>query len=240
MMMALYSLILIGTALLISWGGERILNRVLKELGIPRIYAQLAIIAAVLAVFIIVSLSAGVLIGATVLLFATAWHRTTLPLSMRQAWVPLVLGIALGVLGIHTSAGQWPTMLPLAAGIALAVITSSACVFTARQASMDMIRFAGVTIAAAFPLALAPVLFPSAHTSIALDVALLSAGMLGGILIPYSRRFAAAFVRLPVALIMAACIMQAVRYGAWPLAVVSFGLFVMGMLSVRQHELHHD
>jgi len=85
-------------------------------------------------------------------------------------------------------------------------------------------------VAAAVPLAFAPLLFASAHSSLALDAGLLCAALVGGMRTVNSHTRAAAFVRLPIALLLVYGMMQAVRYGAWPLAVCSLLTWVVGML----------
>lgn len=229
-MMAVYELILVVSTLFCSWSAGRIAIFLLKELGLKPKYAQLATILSMLAFLLIISVPAGLLIGALVLVISgivTPGARSHFSI---ETLLPLLIAATLALVGLQESPGTWPTFVSVMAIEACAWAVFAASVMIARGTQIHTLHFNLGTTLAVLPLALVPVLYADAHDSLALDAGLVCAALVGGMRTVHRDMNAAAFVRLPVALIVGYGIMQAVHYGAWPIATASLLIWIFSML----------
>lgn len=226
MMYALYMIILLASAALASWGGGRILARVGKELGLSTAVPQLAVSLAIIAFLLVVSMPAGILIGMLFLLAAPLLPRG-------QIWLRAAALLS-GLLGVAEATGGWPAPLPEAVGFALAALTMAGLLAVADRHALPVRRFGMIILAGMLPLIVAPLLYKTAHTSLALDALLIGAAVLGGMPGHGKGEPAAVFLRLPVVLALGYGMVQAVRYGAWPLALASLLITLAGLVSGRE------
>lgn len=220
-MMSVYTLVILLSAWLGGWIGARMLARFAKQIGFDAQYAQAAITLSMLAFLTVVSVSAGALIAAIVA--ALAGFVT------RSPWVPLLVVIALATVGVWESPGTWPEAVPEIGFLLLAAVVFALSVGAARTAALALPVLGGVTGAACLPLLIAPFVFSAAHTSLALDAAIILAALAGGIVVLSRTVEAAAFVRMPLAVLMAYGAIQAMHYGAWPLGIVSLLIWLAGL-----------
>jgi hypothetical protein len=229
-MMAMYELILIFSTLFCSWAIGRVALFLLHELGMKTKYAQLATILSMLVFLMVVSVPAGLLIGAFLMLvtgIVTPGARSNFSIIIL---LPLLIAASLALIGLRESPGSWPEILPPLVIEMWAWIVFAACVLIARSVQVRTAQFNAWTVFSILPLALGPVLYPRAHDSLALDAAIICAALAGGMRTVKGDMNATAFVRLPVALMVGYGIMQALRYDAWPLAAVSMVIWLGGLL----------
>ena len=216
MMMAFYTVLIVGSAYVAALLGGRTLARIGKQVGFAEHYAQLAITFAALAFLTVVSVATGVVLAA--LLGALAWLVT------RSAWLPLAAMVVLATVGVWESPGSWPASVPVIGFLLLAAL-----LFAARTAEIGLPMFAAVTVAACLPLLAAPVVFASAHGSMALDAGIVLAALAGGLMALPGAPVAAPLLRLPLAVLVAYGAVQAMHYGAWPLGIVSILIWLAGL-----------
>lgn len=220
-MMALYTVVIVGSAYLLGWLGTRTLLRFSKQLGFDAGYAQLAITLAMVAFLTVVSMATGVLIAA--LVGAVAWVVT------RSPWLPLAAMVILATVGVWESPGAWPASVPVIGFLLLSALIFAASLFAARTATVSVPVLSGIAMAASLPLMLVPVVFEGAHSSLALDVGIILAALAGGLLVVSERAVAASLLRVPLSVLMAYGAIQAMHYGAWPLGVVSILIWLAGL-----------
>lgn len=220
-MMSVYSVVIVGSAWLAGWIGARTLARFAKQIGFDPRYAQAAMTISMLAFLTVVSVAAGVLIAAIV--GALAWLVT------RSSWVPLLVMVLLATVGVWESPGAWPAEVPEIGFLLLAAVIFGVSVFAARTAELPLPVLGGVTGAACLPLLIAPFVFPAAHSSLALDAAIILAALVAGIMALPKSAMAAPFLRLPLAVLVAYGATQAMHYGAWPLGIVSLLIWLAGL-----------
>ena len=228
-MMAIYTAILVFSAYLASFLSGRTLWRLARNAGFPVIYAQVAIPLAFIAFLMVASLATGVLLAALLLVVSGLTHKPQTPLLARSVLLPLLAAILLATVGVWESPGAWPASVPVIGFLLLATIIFAAAMFATRPAELSMPMISGLTVAAALPLMVAPLVFPGAHSSMALDVALILAAVAGGLVVLPASSVAAGFVRLPLAVLMAYGAIQAMHYGAWPLGIVSLLIWLAGV-----------
>lgn len=221
MMMAFYTVLIVGSAYVAALLGGRTLARIGKQVGFAEHYAQLAITFAALAFLTVVSVATGVVLAA--LLGALAWLVT------RSAWLPLAAMVVLATVGVWESPGSWPASVPVIGFLLLAALLFAASLFAARTAEIGLPMFAAVTVAACLPLLAAPVVFASAHGSMALDAGIVLAALAGGLMALPGAPVAAPLLRLPLAVLVAYGAVQAMHYGAWPLGIVSILIWLAGL-----------
>ncbi len=221
MMMAFYTVIIVGSAYLGAVMGGRVLARLAKQIGFAPEYAQAAITVSMLAFLTVVSMEAGVLIAAIV--GATAW------LIVRSPWVPMVAMVLLACVGVWASPGTWPASVPVIGFILLAAVIFAASLFAARTAELELPVLSVVTMAACLPLIASPLVFSGVHTSMALDAGIILATLLGGMIALSESAVAAALLRMPLAVLVAYGAIQAMHYGAWPLGIVSLLIWLAGL-----------
>lgn len=228
--MAVYQFVLIFSAWFVSWGMGRVLVYALRVMAIPLHYAQLATLVALLGFLMVVGVPAGVLVGAWVL----AAMGVLKPRLLLTRILPIAIAAFLGVIGLQESPGEWPTSLPDVVFYGFAAILFFVMTFLADDVQATRAQFNGVSALASIPLACVPFLFSTAHASFALDAGLLIASLVGGMHVVRGDPPSAAFLRMPVGLVMGYSIMQAVHYHAWPLALASTLIWLLGMLVYRK------
>lgn len=225
-MMGLYSLILAASAAFAAWAGERVFTRVLREMDAPDELSQVMVALAAIAFFVVVALPAAMVIGALLLLVLGALKRPTPP--------GLVIAVLLGLYGLAELHSNWPMPLPFGAWWDMSGVIWFALLLPATRVQPSQWVFSVAIIFSALPLALAALFFPAVHGSMALDVAILSAALLGGVLSPYAAQPATLMLRLVGAFLLGGLIVQTLHYGAWPVAVLSAGLWLVSMFWLKR------
>ncbi len=229
MMMGIYTVVLTFSSYLISLLGTRAFLRIARSGGLPKIYSQLAMVLAMIGFLTVVSMPTGVLLAA---LLAAAVAAITNPHNAtagRGTLLPLLAAVVLGTVGVWESPGAWPASVPLIGFLLLAAVVFAGALFATRTAEVTLPVLVGITVAAALPLMIAPLVFANAHGSMALDEAIILAALLGGIIVQTAGTVVAGFVRLPLAVLMAYGAIQAMHYGAWPLGIVSLLIWLAGV-----------
>lgn len=229
-MMILYAIVILGSALLVSLIGCRIFTRILREVEGPMARAELACVISAIAFYTVVSLPAGAVIAAIVATLLGYFQRS-LALPALRSIGPLALVVAFALVGVAQSPGAWPAVVPGWVFLLPSALVLVGMIAVAERQHMLFLHYAGVSMAAGVPLMVAPLLFSTAHHSLALDHAILCAALLGGIL-GLKPAPTALLLRLPVAMLLAYQIVQAAHYGAWPLAVLALLIWVGGMIAV--------
>ncbi len=220
-MMAFYTMVVVGSAWLAGLLGTRTLARIGKQVGYPVGYAQLAMTLAMIGFLTVVSMATGVLLAA--LVGALAWTVT------RSPWLPLAAMVILATVGVWESPGAWPASVPVIGFLLLAALLFAASLFAARTADIALPVLAAVTMAASLPLMVAPIVFTAAHGSMALDMGIILAALAGGLAVLPGSAIAAPILRLPLAVLVAYGAIQAMHYGAWPLGIVSILIWLAGL-----------
>ena len=227
-MMAVYTLVIAGSAYFLAWAGTRVFARLAKQGGFDAQYVQVAMTLSMIGFLTVVSMATGVLLAA--LLGALAW------LAKRSPWLPLAAMVVLATVGVWESPGAWPASVPLIGFLLLAALCFAASLFAARSAELSLPMIGAVTMAACLPLIAAPLVFAGAHSSLALDASIILAALAGGMAVLPASSVVAPFVRLPLAVLVAYGAIQAMHYGAWPLGVVSLLIWLAGLkLAPREH-----
>lgn len=220
-MMAVYTVVVAGSAFLAGLLGARTLARMGTQVGYAAGYAQLAISISMLGFLTVVSMATGVLLAG--LVGALAWMVT------RAAWAPLAIMVVLATAGVWESPGAWPASVPVIGFLLLAALVFTASLVAARTAELALPVLAAVTMAASLPLMLAPMVFDAAHGSMALDAGIMLAALGGGLMALPGAAVAAPLLRLPLAVLVAYGAIQAMHYGAWPLGIVSILIWLAGL-----------
>lgn len=228
-MMGIYTAILAFSAYLASYLGGRTVWRLARSGGFPKLYAQLPVPLAMIGFLTVVSMATGVLLAALLMAVLGAVQKPDMPVSARSVFLPLLAAVLLATVGVWESPGHWPASVPVIGFLVLAALVFTAAIFATRTAELTMPVLSGVAVAAALPLMLAPVVFPGAHSSMALDSAIILAAVLGGLRVLPESTVAASFVRLPLAVLLAYGAIQAMHYGAWPLGIVSLLIWLAGV-----------
>ncbi|PZP86380.1 MAG: hypothetical protein DI582_03300 [Azospirillum brasilense] len=235
-MMAFYSLLLILSAFVLSAGLGRVLYYVLKGAGQSRYYAPVATMIVMLGFLMVVSLPAGVLVaGWMLLLMAISQPQTLVGLSLRTV-LPILIASTLGLIGLHESPGVWPSMLPVPVITGIVWLVFISCLMLGYGSRADLGQSNLLTAAALIPVALTPVLYPHAHISLAIDAAIIIAALTGGARTAGARMQTPGYLLLPVGLMVAYCLIQTVRYGAWPLAAAGLLIWAVGTLTLNRRE----
>lgn len=228
-MMGIYTAILAFSSYLASYLGARTIWRLARSGGFPMTYAQLPVPLAMIGFLTVVSMATGVLIAALLVAVMGAVQKPDLPVTARTNLLPLIGAMLLATVGVWESPGQWPASVPVIGFLLLAALLFAASLFATRTAEMSMPVLSAVTLAALLPLMLAPLLYPGVHGSMALDSAIVLAALLGGLIVLPETLASAAFVRLPLSLFVAYGAIQAMHYGAWPLGIVAFMVWLAGV-----------
>jgi len=234
----IYAVLIIASAWVTSFLGSRGAQRVLKELDLPRSHAQLAVTLPMIAFLVVVSLPAGVVLAAMVLMIDGVRSPDAASRPLRKTW-PWLLAILLFGLGLTESPGTWPPALP---GWALPVIAAGAVVpllmAAHRLPAPTLRRQCLLLLVACLPLMAAPVLFKTAHASLMIDTAIMCAAVCAGALVLPATMPVAALLRLPVTLLFFHAVVQALHYGAWPMAGLALVLWVGGMFMTGRPHAH--
>lgn len=228
-MMGIYTAIIAFSAYLASYLGARTIWRLARSGGFPMTYAQLPVPLAMIGFLTVISMATGVLIAALLVAVMGAVQKPDSPVTARTTLLPLTAAILLATVGVWESPGQWPASVPVIGFLLLAALLFSASLFAARTAELSMPVLSAVTLAALLPLMVAPLVFPEVHGSMALDSAIILAALLGGLMVLPETLASAAFVRLPLSLFVAYGAIQAMHYGAWPLGIVAFMVWLAGV-----------
>lgn len=234
MMMVLYILILCGSAYFASFAGMRVGNRILREMDAPRARAQVAMALSLICFLTIVSAPTGVMTGALLVAIFGVVYPLLPPLGDWRGSVPLLAAAGMGVVGVTGAPGAFPAMVPAVVWWAVSFGVFLAYMLSVRHAAPSLQNFSAVAIVAVIPLGLAPLLFADAHHSLAVDGGLIASALLGGVVASTHAQATSAFLRLPVAMVTAYLALQAVRYGAWPLAGVCVVLWFLGMATMQR------
>jgi hypothetical protein len=233
-MMALYIVILCSSAYFASFAGGRVGNRILRELDASRERTQLATALSLLMFFTVVSAPAGVMVAALLMIVLGFLKPGVWLLGERQVVAALALAVLVAVIGISAAPGIWPSMLPEMVWWLVAALVVAVCLLAANRCEAALEDFSIVAMASVAPLILAPLLFPDAHSSLAIDAALLISALLGGVVASSQPQRITALLKLPVALMIAFGVVQALRYGAWPLAMTSLLVWLGGLIAAQQ------
>lgn len=228
-MMSIYTAIIAFSAYLTSFLGGRTLARLSRNIGFPVLYAQIAISLAFIAFLMVVGMATGALLAALLLAVVGLVNKPQAPLMARSVFLPCIAAIVLATIGVWESPGTWPASVPLIGFLLLSAAIFSAALFATRAAELTIPVLSGVALAAALPLMLAPLVFADAHSSMALDMAIILAAIAGGLVVLAESTVAASFVRLPLAVLMAYGAIQAMHYGAWPLGIASLLIWLAGV-----------
>lgn len=228
-MMGIYTAILAFSAYLASYLGGRTAWRLARGAGFPKLYVQLPVPLAMLGFLTVVSMPTGVVLAALLLAVMGAVQAPSAPITTRSVFLPLLAALLLATVGVWESPGNWPASVPLIGFLLVAALAFAASLFATRTAELTVPVLSGVAVAAALPLMLAPLVFAGAHSSMALDSAIILAALLGGLIVLPESTVAASFVRLPLAVLLAYGAIQAMHYGAWPLGVVSLLIWLAGV-----------
>lgn len=220
-MMVIYTAVIVGSAYLAGLLVTRVLARIGKQVGFDIRYAQIGVSLSMIAFLTVVSMATGVLIAA--LIGALAWVVT------RSLWLPLAAMVVLATVGVWESPGAWPASVPLIGFLLLAALLFSASLFAARTAEISLPFLSAIALAASLPLIVAPLVFEAAHSSAALDAAIILAALAGGLLVLPGTTIVAPLLRLPLSVLVAYGAIQAMHYGAWPLGIVSIVIWLAGL-----------
>lgn len=229
-MMGIYTVILAFSSYLVGLLGTRTLLRIARAVGLPAIYAQVAMVLAVIGFLTVVSMPTGVLLAALLTMVSAGVAQASLAgTSIRSGLLLLLAAMVLAVVGVWESPGAWPASVPLPGFLLLAAFVFAAALFATRSAEVTMPVLLGIAVASSLPLMVAPLVFAGVHGSMALDAAIILAGLTGGAMVLPASAVAAGFVRLPLAVLMAYGAIQAMHYGAWPLGIVSTLIWLAGV-----------
>ena len=230
-MMGLYSVILAFSTFVASLLGTRILLRLLQELDFQPAHAQLAVILSAIGFLTVVSLPAGILLAALVLVLQ-GLLAIRINLSKGILQLLTLAAILLALVGIHQSPGSWPApladwmILPLAGLLLFALLAGVG------RSSLSFNQASLIAISALVPISLAPLFFSAAHSSLALDTAIINAALIGGLIV-LPQQSASSHFKLPLVALVGYAAIQTAHYGAWPLALVSLAILLAGMFSLR-------
>jgi hypothetical protein len=233
-MMAFYSLLLILSAFVLSAGLGRVLYYVLKGAGQSQFYAPAATVLVMLGFLMVVSLPAGVLVAGWLLLLTGITQTQALPRRSLRGVLPLVLASTLGLVGVYESPGAWPTMIPSLAMMGIVWLVFMGCLVLGHGSRADLGQSNLLTAASLLPVAITPVLYTQAHISLAIDAAIIIAALTGGARTAGARMQTPAYLLLPIGLLVGYCLIQTVRYGAWPLAASGLLIWAVGTLTLNR------
>lgn len=221
-MMIVYSILLVLSAWIASFGLIRVVRRVGKTLAFDLRYAPALASGSMIAFLMVISAPPALLVAALIGTGYGLWELT----RGTQAR-PAMLGLCgfLGAVGMQGAAGGWPDMLPWFAWFTLAAVTMFAAAHVAGKLQHDLRGLFLAAAAGLLPLMVAPLIFSTAHDSLLLDGLILLAALLGAAMALTPTSMAGLAVQLPVALLLAGLQWQAVRYGAWPCAAASLLLW---------------
>lgn len=227
--MAIYTLIIVGSAFLASWAGIRVFSKLVRDAELPATLPQLAISISALAFLTVVSMPAGVMIAALVLTVTGALMKPEWTVTSRALGLPLLAAVLLATIGVWESPGAWPAQLPLGAALLGAAVVFGGILEIGRRAQPSVLTLGGITAFALLPLIAAPLVFSTAHSSLATDAAILLTALLGGMILLPDQTNSSPMVRFPVALFIAYGSIQAMHYGAWPLGIAALAIFAGGI-----------
>lgn len=226
MVLAFYAILVAASAGFVSWGLLRLIGRLGQFIGSYALrYVADAIPAVVAIAFLMVVEAPAPVLTSAFMLFLAGIVQTQRPLPARWKLTLLLVTVVLGVSAIAERSGAWPPMLPALLWVAVGAVAWLAVSASAWVIQPPAKMFSTMVIISLLPLAAAPLLFKDGHMSLITDVLVISAALMGGVLRWKEDQAAYLLLRAPVVFILAALQFQALRYGAWPCAAASIGVW---------------
>ena len=216
-MIATYIFIICLSAVLASWAGLRLWQRVMLLLGNRQTHSGSCAIIPALAFLMVVGAPGSMLFFALAsVAFSIVAPRMFNAVEWRTGWVALAVGVALAFMPTPTTVGGLPLSAIYGGSFALWL----AIAFSSAVAPNSLSRFAGVVIASCVPLAATPFLLH--HTSsVATDAAILSSAWFGILLIARFNQLTGSGAQLATALVLGGLQITAISQGAWIAGIVS-------------------
>ncbi|MEJ0010890.1 MAG: hypothetical protein WDN72_10765 [Alphaproteobacteria bacterium] len=226
-----------GTVVFSAWLGGFVLMRLRRRLaplfGFESFPLGPVVALPAIAFLMVVQAPAPVLVGALLLAFA-GWRYDHRPFSLATASAVTLLAIALGLFGLH---GYPELPIPFAVVAAACGLVWLVIAVSASEAPRGFARFALVTILALMPLAAAPLL-ADVPDFLPLDVAILSAALLGVLMLAPAAARAGTGLSAPFAFLFGFLVLRTLSLGGWPFALGALLVWGGGLVFAHKGDAH--
>ena len=237
-MVVFYSLLIFASAFVLARLASAVIRQVLQRGGFDLRYLPVGVLLVMTGFLMVVSMPASVLIAVFLLAVAgLGSSEAALGLSWRTL-LPIAMAALLGILAVQEAPGAWPIDLPLAATMGIVWVIFFGLLLMSNRARLTMAESHSISLLALLPMALTPVLYAHAHTSLAMDAGIIIAALAGGVRYADHRALCPTFFVMPLAMLITYLAVQAVRYDAAPMAMLSILIWLIGIFVVSRRKEH--
>lgn len=235
-MIEFYSLVILGSAFVLARLASLVIRHVLLRAGGSLRYLSFGVLLMITGFLMVVSMPAALLLAVMLLSVAAMAPSEALSVRSWRAILPMGIAAILGVLSLQESPGAWPISLPLPAIMGILWLGFFGHLLLSYGARMNMLEGQTLTLAALLPVAITPLIYAQAHVSLSMDVGIIIAGLAGGARYADHRAHCPPFFLMPLAMLIAYLAVQAVRYGAAPMAMLSMLIWLIGIFVLSRRK----